>query len=483
MRAFLIASAAATFFVITNASVNGDQPPINIQSGVQLSWLTNTKDTYHLQWSPNPVGAWTDIVAVTGNGTTNTVYDPVPGGTRLYQVLDIVPGSAPSPASAIVNGGFESGSGTTASNWTVDTAAGGPVYGVRTNDNPNSGSSDFQVHLASTGAGPVVQFNQSGIPVTGGTTNPFTFYANALPDSVGYNAQWRILWNAGGDTGYQTFTPGNNAYVSVSNSVIAPTAATSATIFFHFAGAADPSQSANIDIDDVALGSGSGSGGSPSVTNIIQITSQPTARISWDTTPGTQYQPESTTSLAAGIWNSNSPVVIGDGGTNSVLFPMTNSPSFFRLYVPPVVILPPANLQQIVSGTTNAIGLAWTASTTPGVTGYQILYGLTSGSMTNSMTVGNVNSAIIPNLTSGQTYYRGGRHAHMPPARVQPPAPPSQPSRIRLSASFRYSMPARRSNRTRFPTRPRHSSPGSPTGRAAVMRGRMGLRLACMIPI
>ena len=91
-----------------------------------------------------------------------------------------------------------------------------------------------------------------------------------LTGSVGYSAQWRILWNAGGDTGYQTFTPGNNAYALVSNSVTAPTAATSATIFFHFAGAATPSQSAStIDIDDIALGSGVSSPGTPAVTNIL----------------------------------------------------------------------------------------------------------------------------------------------------------------------------------------------------------------------
>ena len=176
---YLTVSAALCGLVIGTGVVNA-QVQISVQSGVELSWLTNTKDTYHLQWSPNPVGAWTDIVAVTGNGTTNTVYDPVPGGTRLYQVLDIVPGTPPVSGNLVTNGGFENGSGATASNWTVDTAAGGPVYGVRTNDSPHSGSYDFQVYLASTGAGPVVQFNQSGIPVTGGTTYPFTFYANAL---------------------------------------------------------------------------------------------------------------------------------------------------------------------------------------------------------------------------------------------------------------------------------------------------------------
>jgi hypothetical protein len=404
-RALRFHSTTAAFLIIIGTITSSAQVQISIQTGVQLSWPTITNDTYQPQWSPSLGGSWNVLGgSVPGNGATNALYDPVPGGTRNYQVLEMVPGVASSSAIP-TNGGFETGSGNSAAGWTVDTAAGGPVYAARTNDNPHSGSSDFQVHLASTGAGPVVQFNQAGVPVTGGTSYPFTFYANALPGSVGYNAQWRILWNTGGDTGYQGFTPGYNMYATVSNSVSAPVGATSATLFFHFAGAADPSQPATIDIDDIALGSGSGSGGSPGVTNIIQAASQPTARISWPTTFGTQYQPELTTSLAAGIWKSNFPVVFGDGGTNSILFPLTNNPLFFRLYVPPVVILPPANLQQIVSGTTNAIGLAWTASATPGVTGYQILYGMTSGSLTSSMTVGNVNSAIIPNLTSGQTYY------------------------------------------------------------------------------
>jgi hypothetical protein len=99
----------------------------------------------------------------------------------------------------VLNPGFEvaGSSASSATNWTVTQAAGGPVYAVRTNNNPHSGSFDFEVHLASTGAGPVVEFTQAGVPVTGGTVYPFTFYANALTGSAGYNTQWRVLWNAG----------------------------------------------------------------------------------------------------------------------------------------------------------------------------------------------------------------------------------------------------------------------------------------------
>jgi len=384
---------------VVNAQVH-----LTVQPGVQLSWLTNTKDTYHLQWSPNPIGAWTDLVAVTGNGTTNTVYDPVPSGTRLYQVLDIVPGTPAVSGNLVTNGGFENGNGATASNWTVDTAAGGPVYGVRTNDNPHSGSSDFQVYLASTGAGPVVQFNQSGIPVTGGTTYPFTFYADALSGSAGDNAQWRILWNAGGDTGYQTFNPGNDAYGFISNSVTAPAAATSATIYFHFAGAASPGVTAAIDMDDVTLGSGVSSPGTPPVTNILSAALLPVAQISWPSTSGIQYDPESTTNLAAGTWTNNFPMVMGDGTTKSFLAPMVNNSTFFRLQIPPVVVLPPSNLQQVPSGTTNAIGLTWNASTSPGVTGYEVFYSDTNSTTTNSINVGLSTSTVISGLISGDTY-------------------------------------------------------------------------------
>ena len=179
-QSFLIHFSAATILVLIGTLVSSAQVHLNIQPGVTLNWPTTTNDTYQPQWSPNSGGQWNTLGgSVPGDGTTKSLYDPVPGGTRNYQVLEIVPGVAASSAIP-TNGGFEIGNGSVANNWSVDTAAGGPVYGVRTNNNPHSGSFNFEVHLASTGAGPVVQFNQAGVPVTGGTTYPFTFYANAL---------------------------------------------------------------------------------------------------------------------------------------------------------------------------------------------------------------------------------------------------------------------------------------------------------------
>ena len=401
-RACLVSFGVGCLLVIVATNVGLSQVQLSIQSGVQLSWPTATNSTYQLQSSSDPVTTWTNLLTAIGTGTTNTFYDPYPNGARSYQVLEIIPGT-PASSSIPTNGGFEFGSGSTAANWTLDTAVGGPVYGVRTNDSPHGGSFNFQIRLASIGAGPVVQFNQAGIPVTGGTTYPFTFFAKALTGSTGYTAEWRILWNAGGDTGYHAYTPGNNVYTSISNSVVAPASATSATIYFHFAGAAITNQSATIDIDDVALGSGS-SPGSPTVTNVLPVAVLPLATISWPSVADVQYFRETSTNLTAS-WNTNFPVIVGDGSIKSFTSPMTNTAMFFRLRIPASGVLPPTSLHQVSSGSTNAIGVAWTASLSPGVTGYRILYGAINGSTTNSTDLGLVTSAVISGLTSGQTYF------------------------------------------------------------------------------
>ncbi len=117
----------------------------------------------------------------------------------------------------------------------------------------------------------------------------------------------------------------------------------------------------------------------------------------------------STNITPGSIWTPVATNVFGGDGlsTNSMPINSGEPERFYSLSIPSniVVVLAPASLQQIVSGSTNAIGLAWTASSTPGVTGYRILYGIDSGSLTNSIDVGNVTSADIAGLTSGQTYY------------------------------------------------------------------------------
>ena len=160
----------------------------------------------------------------------------------------------------VLNPGFETAgtSSSIAANWTVDTAAGGPVYGNRTTDNPYAGSYNFEIFLDSVGAGPVVQVNQSGIAVTGGGTFTFSFYSDRLAGSQGDNDQYNIQWFNGvggfvGQTGYTTFTPGANAYAQTLATGVVPATAATATVFFHGAGAANPGWTATIDLDNVSL--------------------------------------------------------------------------------------------------------------------------------------------------------------------------------------------------------------------------------------
>jgi hypothetical protein len=54
---------------------------------------------------------------------------------------------------------------------------------------------------------------------------------------------------------------------------------------------------------------------------------------------------------------------------------------------------------------TSSANLAWDPSPEPDITGYRVKYGTSSGNYSQSIDVGNVTTATIPNLTAGQTYY------------------------------------------------------------------------------
>jgi hypothetical protein len=85
----LICLAVIGLLAFTGAGVVDAQVQLNIQPGVQLSWPTpNATNTYLLQWAPRSGGVWSDlVVAVAGNGSTRTNFDPFPSGSRQYQDL------------------------------------------------------------------------------------------------------------------------------------------------------------------------------------------------------------------------------------------------------------------------------------------------------------------------------------------------------------------------------------------------------------
>lgn len=169
---------AATLAILCTRPASAAPPPLSIQSGVELRWPTSTGNTYRVQWSLAPGASWTDLgAALPGNGTTNSLYDPVPSATRLYRVLEIVPGSVPA-ASIPVNGGFESGNGASATNWS---AAGGKPP-VRTNAFARSGAFSMRGAITNTtataGEGTLTQLAVAqGGAVAGGQTYAFSFWA------------------------------------------------------------------------------------------------------------------------------------------------------------------------------------------------------------------------------------------------------------------------------------------------------------------
>jgi hypothetical protein len=317
----------------------------DVEPGVFISWPTMVSSNYQPLWATvlSTNTPWSNLVSqITGDGTTNSVFDAFGSyQQKFYQVLQIggsaSDGTGPM-GNVVSNGGFETAGATTsnAANWTVDQASGGPVSGVRTNDNPHSGSFNFEVRLASTGSGPLVEFSQTGIPVTGGVSYAFSFYADRLTGSAGDNDQYNVEWfNSNSvlvaQTGYTTFAPGANVYAQTSvNGLTAPPTAASATIFFHCAGAATPSLSATLDFDDVSLtnsaGGGGGGGGTVVITNQVQAGIARGVSITWFASNTVPYQVQWSTDQST--WNNLGGLITGAGSSNTV-FDVVGQPEHY----------------------------------------------------------------------------------------------------------------------------------------------------------
>jgi hypothetical protein len=243
----------------------------------------------------------------------------------------------------VLNPGFETAgtSSSLAADWTLTQASGGPVYGVRTNDNPHSGSYNYEVHLASTGAGPLVEFAQSSVAVIGGAAYTFSFYSDRLAGSAGDSDQYNIQWfNSNsvlvGQTGYTSYTPGANVYAqTIVTGLASPATAVTAGIFLHCAGAAVPSQSATIDFDDVSLATTnviSGGGGGSGNTNTLLINIVRGVNISWFASNSVLYQVQWASSPGTNaIWNNLGSRVSGNGATNAAFDPSGPPHNFYQV--------------------------------------------------------------------------------------------------------------------------------------------------------
>ena len=202
--------------------------------------------------------------------------------SAFYQVLETVPGS-----SIPVNGGFESGSGGSATNW--QTAASQPPS--RSSAEAHSGSFSMRSLLNNATPAPneglLEQFVAAqGGTVTGGQTYDFSFWAKQVSVGPSYVQQYQVQFrnSAGGvvgGSGLVNFNGVIGAWTRVSApGLVAPANAVEARVFFRFVTGAVAGGHGEVFIDDVALDSGGGSG----TTNILPGTTQRVARISWLTT-------------------------------------------------------------------------------------------------------------------------------------------------------------------------------------------------------
>lgn len=384
---------------------------LSIAPQVKLGWPTSLGNTYQLQASDAPGGPWNNLgTSAAGNGSVHSRVDPVPQGQRRYQVLEMVPGTPATPTNP-VNGGFELANGTAAANW--NTSNNQPP--IRIGTDAHSGSFSMRSALLNVGtATSEGGLNQAivaqGGSITVGQSYHFSFWAKRVSAGVSYVQEYEVQWlNAsgavlGGGTGVNRFSGTQGTWVKFSNNNLVPPSGTvDARVRFRFVTGAVSGDFGEVLIDDVLLDSGNSGPGTPEVVRVLPVTSEPVASLSWPSISGMNYQPVATTDLVT--WDEISPMVTGNGSIKSVTVPMTKTAEFFRLEMPVAIVLPPADLQTTTSGAANSIGLVWNASPTVGVTGYRILYGTISGNLGQSLDVGNVISASIPNLIAGQTYF------------------------------------------------------------------------------
>jgi CxxC motif-containing protein (DUF1111 family) len=242
-----------------------------------------------------------------------------------------------------LNGGFEFGYGSLATNWNA--SASRPP--VRTNLHAHSGSFSMRSALTNATSAPSeATLSQlvvaEGGTIAGGQTYAFSFWTRQVTAGPSYVQQYQVQWLNGvggvvGGSGLVNFNGviGSWTKLSVAN-LAAPPSAVEARVLFRFVTGAVAGGHGEVFIDDVALDSSGGPAG-PGQTNILQVAIQPVARISWPTTVGTEYQPESSAALGSGSWTNIGPMVVGDGGTKSFLVAMSRNQEFIRLRAQPQV--------------------------------------------------------------------------------------------------------------------------------------------------
>ena len=277
--------------------------------------------------------AWTNLLGpAAGDGTTNAVFDPLwPSPHRQYQVLEATSGSA----SVLVNGGFETGSGGSVSNWPTS----GTQPPTRVSSDCHSGVWSMKLMVTNTAATPnnsALEQNvaaQDGLPVVAGRSYQLSFWVRQVSSGVSYVQNYRLGWlNASGGTisavGWTGFTANSSGWTQVSVSgLVAPANAVNALIQIYSATGSVLNGYGGVLIDDVSLAFGTAS-----QTNVLAAVVQPSVQLSWNSASGELYDVRWTDSLRAGNWLNLASSVVGNGLTNVIADVLpTNQQRFYRV--------------------------------------------------------------------------------------------------------------------------------------------------------
>ena len=382
----------------------GDGGQVSITPETEISWAPVVGNTYQAQWSPASGDAvWSNLgsSAPGSSGSVQTAHDG--SKERIYRVVETVPASGavlvPANALADANPGFESGS----TSWTM-----APIHTISTS-NPRSGTSSLRSNIPGLRVGgQLAKIVPSVVP---GKSYTFSFYARQVSSGSGYVQQYRVGWVAAGGTvtwgGWVNFTGGNGVWSKVTGSpATAPGTAVGAKIEWYFATGADTGSAGEVFLDDVEFAYQSTAPAIPEETRTISATTTPVMKLEWASVTDLPYQVEETSSLHSDTWSPVGEPLIGHGGNLARRVEIKEEKQkFFRVSRPVINPEAPANIRIVPAGIADSISLAWDAVTTPGVTGYRVLYGTSPTDLNQVMNLGLVTSVTLADVVAGQTHY------------------------------------------------------------------------------
>ncbi len=407
LRRACVALFASAFLLAVPAQA--DLPRLDLETGQSLGWTGVSGDTYQLQTRATAADAWGNLGAsVAGAGAPLSTYHAGRDPAREFRVVETYPVFVAPPA-ILANGDFEAGSGTVATGWT--TLASQPPARITTT--AHGGVASMRCALLNVGSAPAEGILEqtrlpAGSAVTAGQTYAFSFWIKQVSSGPSYIQQYWLQWlnSSGGiigGTGLQNFngTIGSWTKISAAHQT-APTGVAGVKIVFRLVTGAVSGGHGEVLIDDVEVTPVGAAPVSSTATRNLPVTASPAGRLSWIAMAGSRYEPQSSPDLTT--WNSLAPDLAGDGQVRSLVVPLTRAAEFFRLRVTPIAVEAPTNVRIVAANQAAAIGLAWDASPTPGVTGYRILYGLVGSGFTGSLDVGAVTSAVVSGLAPALSY-------------------------------------------------------------------------------